>query len=139
MIQAKERNDVTDFTIYHDGSTASITTVLVFYPHFRTKHQERYVVFASNANAGSTNIFFQHAHTLDIFNNTLEERQSIIFDYIAIFINQQHTQIMNIKMLLALLIQTIYIFNDELVSFLVRINLALAQLVNSGQSFVRQA
>ena len=74
LIKAKERNDVTDFAIYANRRTACIAAVLVFNPHFGAKHQERNIVFASNADTGSTYIFFQNTHTLDIFDNALKER-----------------------------------------------------------------
>ena len=47
-------------------------------------------MLARNADAGSTNIFFKHAHALNIFNYTLKKRQSIVFNNIAVLVYQQH-------------------------------------------------
>ena len=91
-----------------------------------------------NADTGGTNILLQHAHTLDILDNALEERHSIVFDDITVFINQQHAQVMDVEMLLALLIQTINIFNNELMRLLMRDNLLAAQLVDFRHCFMRQ-
>ena len=47
-------------------------------------------MLARNADAGSANIFFKHAHTLNIFNYALKERQGIVFNNIAVLVYQQH-------------------------------------------------
>ena len=110
----------------------------VLNPHFRTEHQERHIMLTRYADAGGANILLQDAHSLNIFIDTLEEGHSIILDNIASFINQQHAQVMNIKMLLALLIQAINIFNNKLMRFLVLDNFLTAQLINLRHGLVRQ-
>ncbi len=138
LIQRKEGNNIADFTIDADRRAAGISGMAVLNPHFRTKHQKRYVVLTCHADAGGTNILLQYAHTLNILDNALEERHSIVFDYIAVFINQQHAQVVDIEVLLALLIQAINIFNNELMRLLMRDNLFAAQLVDFRHCFMRQ-
>ena len=138
LIQGKEGNNIADFAVYADRRTAGITGMAVLNPHFRTEHQKGHVMLARNADAGGTNILLQNTHALNILDNALEERHSVVFDYIAVFINQQHAQVMDIEMLLALLIKTVNVFDDEFMRLLVRDNLFVAQLIDFGHSFVRQ-
>ena len=138
LIQGKEGNNIADFAVYADRRTAGIAGMAVLNPHFRAEHQKGHIMLARNADAGGTNILLQNAHTLNILDNALEERHSIVFDYIAVFINQQHAQVVDIEMLLALLIKTVNVFDNELMRLLVRDNLLAAQLVDFGHGFVRQ-
>ena len=104
LVHGKEGNNIANLAIDANGRTAGIAVVAILNPHFGTKHQKGHIVLTRYADAGCTHILLQHTHALNIFNNSLEEGHGIVFDNIAIFINQQHAQIMNIKMLLALFI-----------------------------------
>ena len=107
-------------------------------PHFGTEHQKGHIMLTGHADTGGSHILLQHTHALDILDNALEKGHGIILDNITIFIDEQHAQIMNIKMLLALLIKAIHILYDELVGPLVLSNLLTAQLIDFGHGFVGQ-
>ena len=110
----------------------------VLNPHFRPEHQKGHVMLAGHADAGGTHILLQNAHSLNVLNNALEEGHSVIFNNVAVFVDQQHTQIMNIEMLLALLVQAVHILHDKLVGLLMLGNFLAAQLINLGHSLMGQ-
>lgn len=71
-------------------------------PHFRSEHQEGNIVAAGHRKARRTTVLFEHTHALNIINAPLEERQGIVFEDIPLFINDDHGQVMGVKILLIL-------------------------------------
>ena len=138
LIQREEGNNIADLAVDRDWGAAGIAGMAVFDPHFRAEHQKGHIMLTCDTDAGSTHILFQHAHTLDILDHSLEKGQGIIFDHITVFVDQQHAQVMDIEMLFALFIQTVDVFYDKLMGPLVFNDLFPAQFIQLGHRFMGQ-
>ena len=138
LIHGAERQNIANFPLHADRGAAGIPIMAFPDPHLRPEHQKRHIVLPGNAYAGSPYVAFQYPHPLDIFNDTLEKRHGIILDHIALVIDQQHTQVMGIKMLFVLFIQPVHIFHNMGVCFLMFDDLFPGKTVDPGHHFVRQ-
>ena len=108
------------------------------YPHLRPEHQERHVVFPGDADTGCPDVALQYAHPLDVVNDALEKGHGIILDHIALVVDQQHTQVMGIKMLFVLFVQPVHVFHNLGMGFLVFDDLFPGQAVDFGHRFMGQ-
>ena len=95
-------------------------------------------MFPGNTDAGRSDIAFQYAHSLDIIHDALEKGHGIIFDYVALAVDQQHTEVMGVKMLFILFIQSVHIFHDMRMGFLMFQDLFPGQTVDPGHGFMGQ-
>ena len=108
------------------------------YPHLRPEHQERNIVFPGDADTGCPYIALQYAHPLDIVNDPLEKRHGVVLDHVALIVNQQHAQVMGIKMLFVLFVQPVHIFHNLGMGLLMLDDLFPCQTVDFGHRFMGQ-
>ena len=112
LVQAEHGQKVSILSIHTDGGGAGITGMAFADPHFRSEHQEGNIVAAGHRKARRTTVLFEHTHALNIINAPLEERQGIVFEDIPLFINDDHGQVMGVKILLILFKKSIHISQD---------------------------
>ena len=117
LIQGEQGQDVPSLACHIDGRRAGIPGMAFPDPHFRSEHQKGHIVAPGHADAGGAHIFFQDPHALDVFDAPLEEGQGIVLQHIAVFIHQQHAQVVGIEILLVLFEEPIHIFHHILMDF----------------------
>ena len=130
--------DVADLPLHADGRAAGVPVMTFPYPHLRPEHQEGRIVFPGNADAGSAYIAFQNAHPLDIVKDPLEKGHGVILDHITLVVDQQHAQVISVKLLLVLFIQPVHILYDLSMGFLMLSDLFPGEVVDLGHGFMGQ-
>ena len=124
LVQGENGHDVPALPGYNHRRGAGVPGMAFPNPHFRPKHQKRRIMAAGHRNTGRTHVLLQHPHALDIFDASLEERHGVVFQYVADFIHQQHTQIMAVEILLVLFKQAVHILDYILLQLQLVLQLA---------------